>query len=81
MAKPLKPTPKGAKSGSKAAPPITSVSVTSGRGPRSTERTVRVEKISNGFLVSECTYGPKGYSETKRYEPKAPVLKVDGPKK
>lgn len=80
MAKPLKPTPKGkaqAKSKGGCAP-VTRVSVSDRKG---NERTVSVRQIENGYIVSESTYGPKGYKSTERFEAKPPVLKVDGPKK
>lgn len=65
-------------SGSKAAAPITRVSVSDKRGA---ERSVEVRKIQNGFIIRESLYDPKkGYNSTERFSEKAPTLDVTGPK-
>lgn len=46
-------------------------------GPSSTEKSVSVRKIENGYIVSESTYGPKGYKSTERFTQKPPVIEIE----
>lgn len=40
------------------------------------EKSVSIRKIENGYIVSESTYGPKGYKCTERFEAKPPTVQV-----
>ena len=46
-------------------------------GPRTTEKTVEIRKIENGFIVRESTYGPKGYKTSERFTAKAPTIEIE----
>lgn len=51
--------------------------------PESEYASVSVRKISNGYLVSESTSGPRGYKQTERFSPTKPkiTMPVASPKK
>lgn len=42
--------------------------------PESQYASVSVRKISNGYLISESTEGPKGYKHTERFSPSKPKI-------
>lgn len=44
------------------------------------ERSVSVREIDNGFIVSQHSYGPKGYKSTETFHKTKPkiVTKVEG---
>lgn len=52
------------------------VSVSTGVGPKRTTKEVSVRQIDNGYIVTESTYGPKGYSSRERFEAKPPTVQV-----
>jgi hypothetical protein len=46
-------------------------------GPRSTEKSVEIRKIENGYIVRESTYGGKGgYKSTERFTEKPPTIQI-----
>lgn len=70
----MKPSSKviAGKRSSRPAPPITRASVSDGK----TERSVSVRKIENGYIISESTCGPKGYSSKETFSTKPPTVQV-----
>jgi hypothetical protein len=70
---PVAPKSGASKKASSRQAPITRVSVSSIKG---VERSVSVREISNGYLINESTYGPRGYKETVTYSKTAPKIDV-----
>lgn len=45
-------------------------------GPKGTEKSVEVRRISNGYIVRESTYGPNGYKSTEHFSDKPPTIQI-----
>lgn len=56
--------------------PVSSVSVRVGQGSKAIEKSVSVREIENGYLTTESTYGPKGYSDRTIYSKSPPKIDV-----
>ncbi len=52
----------------KAAPRVTS--------PDHEHMSVSVRKIDNGYIVSKCTDGPRGYQTEETYSPTKPKIEI-----